>query len=64
MEQLHSEIHTILCRYSYHNLYKGSTNKNKFGEISSHQVMGVIPKSVRYGKYTKINMVLFLQLIG
>ena len=32
--------------------------------VCSHQVMGVISKSLRYGKYTTLNMVLFLQLIG
>ena len=32
--------------------------------ISSHQVMGMLSKNVRYGKYTTLNMARFSQLIG
>ena len=49
----------------------GSKNKNKFGEIDIFRLQfpliklwEVILKSVNYGKYTALNMVLLLHLIG
>ena len=49
----------------------GSKNENKFGEINildsnflSSSYGNESHKSVGYGKYTTLNMVLFLQLIG
>ena len=49
----------------------GSKNKNKFGEIDIFRLQfpliklwEVILNSVRYGKYTTLNMVLLLHLIG
>ena len=68
VKQLTFEIHIILCQYSYHS-FKGSKNKNK-GEINifdsnflSSSYGNESHKSVGYGKYTTLNMVLFLQLI-
>ena len=56
MKQLKFKIYIILCRYSYHtsvflrNLKYKKMIKLKFQTaISSHQVMGVINNSVRYG---------------
>ena len=71
VNQLKFEIYIILCRYSYHSFIKGSKNKNKFGEINILDC-NFLPssygkeskKSVGYAKYTTLNMVFFLQLIG
>ena len=69
VKQLTFESYIILCQHSYHSF--GSKNKSKFGEInildcnflsSSHG--NESHKSVGYGKYTTLNMVLFLLLIG
>ena len=71
VNQLTFEIYIILCQYSGHRFIKASKNKNKFGEInildsnflsSSYGIES--HKSVGYGKYNTLNMVLFLQLIG
>ena len=65
------QLNIILCRYSYLSLIKGSKNKNKFGEINisdcnflSSSYGNESQKSVGYAKYTTLNMVLFLHLIG
>ena len=66
VKQLTFEIYTILCQYSSHS----SQNKTKFGEINildsnflSSSYENESHKS-GYGKYTTLNMVLFLLLIG
>ena len=71
VKQLAFEIYIILCQYFYHSFILGSKNKNKFGEINildcnflSSSYGNESHKSVGYGKYTTLNMVLFLQLIG
>ena len=71
VKQLTFEIYIILCQYCYHSFILGSKNKNKFGEINildcnflSSSYGNESHKSVGYGKYTTLNMVLFLQLIG
>ena len=71
VEQLSFEIYIILCQYSYHSFIKGSKNKNKFGEINISDRNFLLSsygnesrKSVGYAKYTTLNMVLFLHLIG
>ena len=71
VNQLTFEIYIILCQYSDHSFIKGSKNKNKFGEINildsnflSSSYGNESHKRVGYGKYTTLNMVLFLQLIG
>ena len=63
VKQLTFEIYIILCQYSYHSF--------KFGEINildcnflSSSYGNESHKSVGYGKYTTLNMVLFLHLIG
>ena len=70
VKQLTFEIYKILCQYSYQ-FYLGSKNKNKFGEINilacnflSSSYGNESHNSVGYGKYTTLNMVIFLQLIG
>ena len=57
-------VYIILCQYSDH-------SEIKFGEINildsnfrSSSYGNESHKSVGYGKYTTLNMVLFLQLIG
>ena len=67
VKQLTFEIYTIFCQYSSHS----SQNKTKFGEINildsnflSSSYGNESHKSVGYGKYTTLNMVLFLLLIG
>ena len=71
VKQLTLEIYIILCQYFYHSFIKGFKNKNKFGEINildgnflSSSYGNESHKSVGYGKYTMLNMVLFLQMIG
>ena len=71
MKQLTFKIYIILCQYFYHSLIKGSKNKNKFGEINilvgnflSSSYWNESHKSVGYGKYTTLNMVLFLKTKG
>ena len=71
VKQLTFEIYIILCQYCYHSFILGSKNKNKFGEINildcnffSSSYGNESHKSVGYGIYTTLNMVLFLQLIG
>ena len=71
VKQLIFEIYTILCQYSFNSFIQGSKNKNRFGEINildcnflSSSYGNESHKSVGYGKYTTLNMVLFLQLIG
>ena len=71
VKQLTFEIYIILCQYSSHSFIKGSQNKTKFGEINildsnflSSSYGNESHKSVGYGKYTTLNMVLFLLLIG
>ena len=61
VKQLIFEIYTILCQYSFNSFIQGSKNKNKFGEIN---ILDCNFLSSSYGKYTTLNMVLFLQLIG
>ena len=64
------EIYIILCQYSitvFFWVLKIKLNLVKITfriAISSHQVMGILSKSVRYGKYTTLNMAHFSQLIG
>ena len=66
VNQLTFEIYIIMCQYSDHSfirVLKVKINLVKLTfltTISSHQSH----KSVGYGKYTTLNMVLFLQLIG
>ena len=71
VKQLTFEIYIILCQYSSHSFIKGSQNKTKFGEVNildsnflSSSYGNESHKSVGYGKYTTLNMVLFLLLIG
>ena len=71
VKQLTFEIYIILCQYSSHSFIQGSQNKTKFGEINildsnffSSSYGNESHKSVGYGKYTTLNMVLFLLLIG
>ena len=71
LKQLKFEIYIILCRHSYHSFIKGSKNKNKFGEVNildcnflSSSYGNESQKSVSYAKYTTLNMVLLLHLIG
>ena len=71
VNQLTFEIYIIECQYSAHSFIRGSKNENKFGEINildsnflSSSYGNESHKSVGYGKYTMLNMVLFLQLIG
>ena len=67
VNQLTFEIYIILCQYSDRSFIQGSKNENKFGEINildSNFLSSSYHKSVGYGKYTTLNMVLFLQLIG
>ena len=71
VKQLTFEIYIILCQCSYHSFILGSKYKTKVGEINildcnflSSSYGNESHKSVGYGKYTTLNMVLFLQLIG
>ena len=71
VKQLTFEIYIILCQYSYPSFIWGSKYKTKFGEINildsnflSSSYGNESHKSVGYGKYTTLNMVLLLQLIG
>ena len=73
VNQLTFEIYIILCQYSDHSFIYGSKNENKFGEIDildsnfqqfSSSYGNESHKSVGYGKYTTLNMALFLQLIS
>ena len=66
VKQLTFEICILLSKF-----IKGSKNKKKFGEINildcnflSSSYRNESRKSVGYGKYTKLNMVIFLQRIG
>ena len=71
VKQLTFAICIVLCHYSFHSFIYGPKNKNKFGEINildcnflSSSYGNESHKSVGYGKYTTLNMVLFLQQIG
>ena len=71
LKQLTFESYIILCQHSYHSFIQGSKNKFKFGEINildcnflSSSYGNESHKSVGYGKYNTLNMVLFLLLIG
>ena len=70
VKQLTFEIYIILCQIFITVLFRVSKIKINLVKltfwtaISSHQVMEMSHKSVGYGKYTMLNMVLFLQLIG
>ena len=71
VKQLNLKFTSFLCKCSNHSFIKGSKYKNKFGEInildcnSLSSSYGNEPhKNLGYGKYTTLNMVLFLQLIG
>ena len=71
VNQLIFEIYIILCQYSYHSFNKGYKNKTNFGEINimdynflSSSYGNEPHKSVGHGKYSTLNMVLFLQLIA
>ena len=71
VKQLTFEIYIILCQYSSHSFILGSQTKTKFNEINilnsnflSSSYGNESHKSVCYGKYTTLNMVLFLLLIG
>ena len=71
VKQLTFEIYIILCQYSSHSFIWRSKKKSNFGEINildcnflSSSYGNESHKSVGYGKYTTLNMVLFLLLIG
>ena len=60
------EIYIILCRYSYHSFIKGFKNKINFVKLTfwTASYGNESKKSVGYAKYTMLNIVLFLHLIG
>ena len=70
-KQLTFAIYIILCQYFYPSFIQGSKYKTKFGEINILDCDFLLSsygneshKSVRFRKYTTLDMVLFLQLIG
>ena len=57
VKQLKFEIYIILCKYSFHSFILDCNFLSSSYGNESHKIVG-------YGKYTALNMVLFLQLIG